>query len=356
MVKTDQGIALPLDAETPNISVGLAYYRTERPWLFNWNPKAHSLQMYDLDKENLFKEITFEREGEEGVGRIQGFHVHNLDSIFLFPQNKGEIFLTDTSGLVKNKISYDVPLYHTAAFVLTSYFASSPVIRDGKMMVKTHVDGDHKTVIGEELAERHLSYSIDLEDGKVRFLSHQYPEEYLKEGKKHFEASFAVSPSKMVYSLFADHKLYYTDSEGQELKAKEAPSRFIKGNFENYPLEGNRLESYSYFYGSPHYGSLLYDSYREVYYRFCYPKVDVKTEEEALKLRQYPKRFSIMILDKELNVLGETLFEEGKYYPDNAFITEWGLYLSINHADNPRNKEDYLGFDLFGLEFKDAGN
>ncbi|WP_215225121.1 DUF4221 family protein [Echinicola shivajiensis] len=354
LIKQESTISLPLDAETPNLSMGLAYYPSEPPMLFNLNPKTNSLQIFDLEEKVLYKTLTFEKEGQKGVGRVFGFHVHNLDSIFLFPQNKGEIYLTDTSGMLKSKVKYDVPLYHTAAFVMNSYFASLPVIEGGEMVVKTHVDGDHKAIKSAELAERSLTYSIDLNEGKVRLLPHHYPADYLSNGKRHFEASFAASPSRMVYSLFADHKLYYASSKGDSLKVKNAPSKYVKSDFGNYPIGSKRFESYQYFYASPHYGSLLYDPYRKVFYRFCYPKVEVENEEQALKLRRYPEGFSIMVLDEDLNILGETLFAKGKYYPNNAFITEEGLYLSINHADNPRNREDYLSFDLFGLE--EAGN
>ena len=68
-----------------------------------------------------------------------------------------------------------------------------------------------------------------------------------------------------------------------------------------------------------------------------------------MKYRFVPKMFSILILDSELNVIGETLFEKEKFLPDNLFITEAGVYLSKNHPDNPDLEEDYLSFALFEL-------
>ena len=69
-----------------------------------------------------------------------------------------------------------------------------------------------------------------------------------------------------------------------------------------------------------------------------------------MQLRQFPKEFSIMILDNELNIIGETLMEGDKYVPNNMFVTEDGLYISVNHPDNPDNREDFLSFALLVLE------
>ncbi len=350
--KSGDFIQLHLDEKTPNISMGMQYYFQSKPWLFNLNQHTNTLQMFDLEKEKLHKKITFKKEGEQGVGRIFGFYVHNLDSIFLFPPHQGKVFLTDTSKVIRNVITYETPLKHTPAFVLSSYFSSKPVVNDGKMIVKTHVEGDHKKINDQELSEKYLSYSIDLQNGKVDPLPHHYPAGYLSEGKRHFEASFAVSPSKMVYSLYADHSLYYANAASSDLKSKLAVSKYLENDFENYPLSGTGMEKVKYFSGSPHYESLLYDPYRKVYYRFCFPKVKAEGEKAIKKLRIYPKLFSIMILNEDLNIIGETLMDKDKYYPNNCFVAKEGLYISINHADNPRNKEDYLTFDL--LELKDV--
>ena len=61
------------------------------------NHYSNEIQMYDLNEKTFHKSLKFSYEGDEGVGKIFGFHIHNLDSIFLFPQNSGIINLTDTT-------------------------------------------------------------------------------------------------------------------------------------------------------------------------------------------------------------------------------------------------------------------
>jgi len=58
----------------------------------------------------------------------------------------------------------------------------------------------------------------------------------------------------------------------------------------------------------------------------------------------------VMVFDENLNLITERLFEGETYWPDNSFVGEKGLYLSINHPDNPENKEDQMSFELIELK------
>jgi hypothetical protein len=59
-----------------------------------------------------------------------------------------------------------------------------------------------------------------------------------------------------------------------------------------------------------------------VYYRFCFPSIEIKGQEEINQLRAYPTDFSIMILDSKLKILGETRFTDENLAPNNVFVTE----------------------------------
>ncbi|MEX2594364.1 MAG: DUF4221 family protein [Anditalea sp.] len=350
LVDGNKNLTLKIDDQTPNFSFGLNYFHDTKPWLFSLNQQQNELQMYDINESKLFKKLTFEIEGDKGVGQIQGFHVHNLDSIFLFPNFTNTIYLTDTSQAKIQKITYEVPSMHTPAFVLMHSFASPPVIRGDQMIVKTRPEGNYRKMKNEELSTRHLTYSIHLNNGETVPIKHYHPDGYLSGGAKNFEFSFAASEDKMVYSFFADHHLYYSNSTESEIKAVSAPSNYLKEDFPNHPLSDVTFENLKYTFASAHYGGIIYDQYRDVFYRFCFPEAEAKNQEEIMQLRGFPNTFSIMILDGELNVLGETLFDGGQYVPNNCFVAEEGLYISINHPDNPDNKEDFLSFALLTLE------
>ncbi|MFC4874531.1 DUF4221 family protein [Negadavirga shengliensis] len=349
LINAEKNLALGIDEETPNFSyAGIRYFRGEKPWLFSLNEGKNEIQMFDLQEQKLHKRLQFEVEGDKGVGHVFGFHVHNLDSIFIFPQFKGEIFITDTSKSIKNKHTYSVPDFHTPAFVLPD---SPPVLQSGqRLVVRTRPEGNYNELKDEELSTRHLAYTINLNNGESGLLPHFYPKGYLAQGPRIFEFSMAASPQKTVYSFFADHRLYYSTSDTGELEEVYARSKYLPDDFANRPLSGTPLENMQYTFGSNRYSGIMYDPYREVFYRFCYPEVEIRDREEGMQLRGFPKKFSIMVLDKDLNILGETLFDKPHYVPHNAFVAEEGLYISINHPENPDNQEDYFAFALLVLE------
>lgn len=101
----------------------------------------------------------------------------------------------------------------------------------------------------------------------------------------------------------------------------------------------------------PNYGNILYDSYREIYYRIAYPKTDIDASIRPLELMDYGrKNFSIIILDKKFNKIGETLFPDYTYNSVQMFIREDGLYISESHYLNPGFSDDRLNFRKFVFE------
>jgi len=59
-----------------------------------------------------------------------------------------------------------------------------------------------------------------------------------------------------------------------------------------------------------------------------------------------------MILNSELEVVGERLIPENTYHILMSFVGKEGLYISTNHIGNPDFSADYLRFELFKLEKK----
>jgi len=68
-----------------------------------------------------------------------------------------------------------------------------------------------------------------------------------------------------------------------------------------------------------------------------------------MDLIQYPQKFSIIILDKDLNIIGETLFPADMYDMHGYFINKDGLYLSCSNPFNLEYDVDKLEFQLINL-------
>lgn len=337
-----------IDEHTANISPYLDHFFDESSnteMLISLNRINNELQFFNIENGALVKKLPFEIEGDRGVGAINGFYVLNLDSIFLFPSSGNRLFLTDYSANMIQRINYDVPDGYGNAQVSSTYFSAKPYFSDGKLIVKTLYQGSYSTVSNAELSARHLSYAIDLSTGVVKNLPATFPIDYWSDVKKHFQFSFSGSANGYVYSLWGDHSLYLAKTLSAVWTKMPGRSEHLREEWEALPLGGDRNDRRRYFAASAHYGNIIHDPYRDVYYRFAYPKVETENEDELRQLALFPAKFSIMIFDKDLNILGEQFFDT-PYATSNAFVGKEGLYLSINHPANKENKEDYFTFKL----------
>jgi hypothetical protein len=58
-----------------------------------------------------------------------------------------------------------------------------------------------------------------------------------------------------------------------------------------------------------------------------------------------------MVLDKELNILGEFLFGENEVHSkSNMFVGEKGLYISLNNENHPDFDEDHFRYRVIRFE------
>jgi len=58
-----------------------------------------------------------------------------------------------------------------------------------------------------------------------------------------------------------------------------------------------------------------------------------------------------MVLDSELNIIGEHIFDKFQVYStNNHFVGEKGLYISANNPFNPEYDEDMLRYLIFTPE------
>ncbi len=347
-------LTLAISAQTSTISNGLLGYNDEgKDYLFNINWLTNSLQLYDVDQAKLIKEIRFAREGPNGVGRVFGFHVLSFDSLLLFTQRGAEVVLTDTSGTVKNKISYQPPLGFTAAFVHNAYFISQPIVYGHKLIVKAHIEGNYREMTQARLQTFPLAYSINLHNGETEPLPATYPGNYMSDGLRFFEYSMAGNGKKLAFSFFGDHRLFYVDTPAEkQLQTVDSRSQYLGEKFPLFPVAGGRADTYRYLFASDRYESLLYDPFRNIYYRIAVPGAEDLDENRLRELRTAPVRFSILILNQNLEPIGEHLLADNTYLPQNIFIGSKGLYISTSHPNNKEAKEDFLSFDLLKVTFR----
>lgn len=88
---------------------------------------------------------------------------------------------------------------------------------------------------------------------------------------------------------------------------------------------------------NPSYDGILYDPWREVYYRLA---LQPERAERKGTEHQFRKPVSIIVLDKNLQVLGETLLDTSAFFrPYCCFVSPDGLFIQVLDGD-----DDHLTF------------
>lgn len=71
------------------------------------------------------------------------------------------------------------------------------------------------------------------------------------------------------------------------------------------------------------------------------------------KICLWKEKFSVIILNKDFQIIGETLFPESIYNSYVFFVHKDGLYISRDYQMIYGQSEDYMTFELFNLVKED---
>lgn len=287
-------------------------------------------------------------EGPNGVGEIAGYYIHNLDSIFLPITFETEMVIIDTATNIIDKIQYgkttdNIPLQRT--------FASSHVYQPLE-----YIDNKLYFVSGcnRWAEQKPVSAFINLTDKSVYALTNfNYPSFPGADNKQKMFGTAEESISRcfngeqFIYSFFFLEEIHIISFDNPNIRSIPVKSKYID---KIRLLDDYGNLTFNDMCENPNYGNLLYDSYRKVYYRIAYPKTEVDKSIKGMEVYQYGrKNFSIIILDKDFNIVGETLFPDYIYNSTLMFIREDGLYISDSHYLNPDFSDDILSFKRFDL-------
>ena len=325
-------------------------------WTFEENGKRYlsflnyrttQLHFYDFDTEKFLSKVTLEQEGPNGVGMLSGYYIKDFKHIYVSSYAYEGLIRVDTAKTIVQKIPYRKT--DSGYKIISSYNASShpylpPVFIGDKMYITQQ--NNERFCPAEKTP---ISVAIDTIQKKYISLPLTFSiltEKQVKSNGDRFSRTY--DGKNFIYSFYVDEDILVTSIDHAEVKRIKAKSKYI-----NTPDEKLDFESES----APikvltlaRYGDLMYDPYREVYYRFAYPKTELEDNVNWMGKAIYGrKKFSVIILDKDFQIIGETLFPEAIYNPYASFVSKEGLYISRDYQMNYDQSEDFMTFELFKL-------
>lgn len=345
---SETNLSYALDSYTKTlIHTLLPYEESNGQEYLTFQPLGQNrILFYNLRSCNFCFEIKADVEGANGVGFFDGYYIHNLDSIYLSNSELKEIAIINRDGIVKDVILYEQAedgIELSDAHSITTLYKPFVVIGD-QMYIISRCNRWHKV--------NPVSASINMNTKKIIAQSFVYP---TSQNTKNIKKAFGIEEymsrcydgNRFVYSFYFDENIYVATVNHDSVYPVKAKSKYIDAvtAWDDY---GNLTAKD--ICENPNYGNILYDKYRDVYYRIAYPKTEIKEKLNEWELFQYGrKKFSILVLDKNLKVIGETKFPNYTYHSQLMFIREDGLYISTTHIMNPQYSDDILSFQKFNL-------
>ena len=340
--------SFPLDSDVKYNAFHLCTFEENgKRYLSFHNNRTTQLLFYDFDREEFLSKVTLEQEGPNGVGMLSGYYIKDFNHIYVSSFVYQGIIRVDTTGAIVQKIPYGKT--DTGYKVIPSYMISShpyilPIFIGDKMYITQQ--NNERFCPAEKTP---ISVAIDTVQKKYSSLPLTFSILTEKQ-KKSNDTGFSrdYDGKNFIYSFYVDEDILVTSIDHAEVKRIRAKSRYIDSPDEEQPLNAQKGPQLNL--ELARYGDLMYDPYREVYYRFAYPKTELDDKINWMGKSVYGrKKFSVIILDKDFQIIGETLFPEAIYNPYASFVSKEGLYISRDYQMNYDQSEDFMTFELFKL-------
>lgn len=349
-------ITFPVDENTYYLSKSMFQFEEEgKEFLFfgNLEKHQHEILIYDIATQDLHKRIPLMRTGPNGLVAVFGIKPFNDSRKFVvFQHNIGQISFIDGEGKVlKRYMVREDNGPFIGCMDAVSYFHIPSFSRDSLIYFRS--DGVTQQMKNADWIRTQLFASLDLKTGAIAKLPFCYPPAFNQDvdnpaGGYAFSYDYNYAHNRLVCSFTGYDSLLVTD-DLKNIRYYDGKSRYQKSIRPKIEESAEGLRALAKLTECPQYYSIMYDKYRDVYYRFVEFPYELKADEAPMG-DKYSREFSIIVFDKDFNIIGETKFPGNKYFYKMCFVGKDGLYISENNLNNPEFDENKLVFACFKLE------
>ena len=289
--------------------------------------------------------------GPNAVNRIEEFLPLGLDSILIICEH--ELCIIDRFGKKIWSKGINLSIYGDAFDTLRLYTDSKfkPFIGSDQNILYLEVYDFLHPFESSDFYNGKIEAKYNICDGSLNFLNINYPKEYQQKNKGFGYLNF---PSRVmvgdtsIYVFPVIPRLIALLPNGN-LKESQITSRFqIHDAKYLNRKESDPIRLMAHMIQSPIYDNLVYDRYRGLIYCFFLGPIPYKINEKSFNSFG-DKPLSVLVIDKNLNLLDEWELPNKTYTNQVAFATKRGLYILKGHYKYSGLSADTLKFDVYSI-------
>lgn len=302
---------------------------------------------YNLKNKTVDTILSYKIYFENEIETISDFYfdINNPDTLFLFSSYNLYVLNIQTKEISKCNVNYFNEFNNEEKIRLGNYFCKTNDVLQPLILLKNNrflfsvfnrnlSYKDPKQFLEPVFASVNKNNTLQ----KRIFENTRYPENY-QQGNLYGLGSninpFGVFDNNhyYYYGFAKSHNIYRLNTNTGRVDKNEIKSKYIdygwKSMNDNEAFIVDKINNYNI--TEPKYFKLLFDSVNNVIYKFCYHTLAIKNKDGLFNTYR-DKPFSIQIIDTNLNILNEVIFEGYAYIPEHAFIDKDGLLnMTINN-------------------------
>ncbi|KEO73441.1 hypothetical protein EL17_13975 [Anditalea andensis] len=311
---------------------------------------SQSIQLYHLDEERLAYELFLAKDGPNPINFYYGFSFISPDSIYI-SSVPPEIIMVNHTGEVKSRFKVNSPDLKLTSL---SAFNGTPLIKHENILYGAQpLFMGHHTIDVSEFKDHYHIFKYHILADTIEWLPIHFREEHWSRGKKMDNFSYLIKGDSIIVSPHHDHDLWiYRLNSGELIDYKETKSAYVKDFLYLNSMPTGHMEGPELVLSHPQYENFLYDRFRNIYYRFYYLPYHFSKGEALMDLQNDRPLIGIMVLNDQLEIIGEYHFDKFEIEAGNYFVGKHGLYLSNNNLNHADFSDDFLNYSIVRFNYE----
>ncbi len=315
----------------------------DTPFVTGYNKLTNQIDFFNLNLNKGTHSLRLADMGPASVGNLLSFYYHNKDSIFILGNYK--IALVDINGNVlfnksinrdNSAISQDENIDFLNVNIFNDPNDNSPIFfnsEDNSLYFALHSVSYTKYDPG--YYTNPIAGRLSLGDNTFSTFPITFPKNWLSNYYPLNKPNVTFSKDKIIYSFKNSSKVYVYDIKSGHQNMYNCSSIYTPN--EAKPLSpsdyGDPNADMLWISQNPEFKKMIYDPYKNVYYRFHYGPYPLKDIEREPGRRGH---VYLTVMDNNFKVLKEILLEKPHVY-FGAVVSPFGVLINYSHSSENEN-------------------